>query len=81
MALEERLMNYATIPDPLKEQIAGFSQPTELRDQAGFVLGVFTPVIRRAPGEPEDTLEELEQALTEPGGYTLEEIWRELGVR
>jgi len=74
-------MNHAVIPDPLKSQIAGFSGPTELRDQSGCVLGVFTPAIRRLPGEPEDTLEELEAALAEPGGSTLEEIWRELGAK
>lgn len=74
-------MNHAIIPDPLKVHIAGFSAPTELRDQAGCVLGVFTPAFRRYPGEPEDTLEELEAAAAEPGGFTLDEIWRELGVK
>ncbi|MBA3482086.1 MAG: hypothetical protein H0T51_09755 [Pirellulales bacterium] len=74
-------MNHVIVSDPLNVNITGFAQPTELRDQSGYVLGVFTPVIRRAPGEPEDTLEELEAAANEPGGYTLEEIWRELGVK
>ncbi len=74
-------MNHAVIPDPLIPHIVGYSGPTELRDQSGCVLGVFTPAFRRAPGEPEDTLEELEAALAEPGGFTLEEIWRELGAK
>jgi len=74
-------MNQAIIPDPLTVHIAGFTGPTELRDQSGCVLGVFTPAFRRHPGEPEDTLEELRAAAAEPGGYTLEEIWRELGVK
>jgi hypothetical protein len=74
-------MNHVIIPDPLKTHIAGFSGPTELRDQSGCVLGIFTPAIRRLPGEPEDTLEELRATVAEPGGYTLEEIWRELGAK
>jgi hypothetical protein len=75
------IMDHAIIPDPLSTHIARFSGPTELRDQSGCVLGVFTPAIRRAPGEPEDTLEELEAAFNEPGGKTLEEIWKSLGVK
>jgi hypothetical protein len=74
-------MDHVIISDPLSVDLTGFSTPTELRDQAGCVLGVFTPAIRRLPGEPDDTLEELEAALAEPGGYTLEEIWRELGAK
>jgi hypothetical protein len=74
-------MNHAIIPAPLTSHIAGFSQPTELRDETGCVLGVFTPAIRRTPGEPEDTLEELRAIVAEPKGYSLEEIWRELGAK
>jgi hypothetical protein len=74
-------VNQVTITNPLHVDITGFSQPTELRDLSGCVLGVFTPAIRRLPGEPEDTLEELEAAAAEPGGYTLDEIWRELGAK
>lgn len=74
-------MHHAVIPDMLTSQFTGLSEPIELRDKSGCILGVFTPAIRRAPGEPEDTLEELEAAFNEPGGRSLEQIWRELGVR
>ena len=74
-------MDQVTVIDPLSVNITSFCGPTELRDKSGSILGVFTPAIRRYPGEPEDTLEELRAAAAEPGGYTLEEIWRELGVK
>jgi hypothetical protein len=74
-------MDHTIIVDPLHVDITGFCRPTELRDPSGCVLGIFTPAILRHPGEPDDTLEELRAAAAEPGGYTLEEIWRELGVK
>ncbi|HMP08143.1 MAG TPA: hypothetical protein PJ982_17480, partial [Lacipirellulaceae bacterium] len=73
-------MDHAIIPEPLKAHIVGFSGPTELRDQSGCVLGVFTP----APRTPTDiplTLEDLDAAAAEAGGKTLGEIWRSLGVQ
>jgi hypothetical protein len=74
-------MNHVIITDPSNVNITQFSQPTELRDPSGYVLGVFSPAKRRAPGEPDDALEELEATASELGGYTLEEIWRELGAK
>lgn len=74
-------MNQAIIPDPLTVHIAGFSGPTELRNQSGCVLGVFTPAVQRPLLEPEFSVEELRAIVAEPGGCTLEEIWRELGVK
>ncbi len=74
-------MNQAIIPDPLTVHIAGFSGPTELRNQSGCVLGVFTPAVQRPPLEPEFSVEELRAIVAEPGGYTLDEIWRELGAK
>jgi hypothetical protein len=74
-------MDHAIIPDPLKDHIAGFSGPIELRDQSGCILGVFTPAKHHVPVEPELTLEQVRAIVAEPGGYTLEEIWRELGAK
>jgi hypothetical protein len=74
-------MDHAIIPDPLKAQIVGFSGPTELRDQSGCILGIFTPAARRLPGEPETSLQDLRAIVAEPGGYALADIWRELGVK
>lgn len=74
-------MTRITIPNSLGEQFVGVVDQAELINESGQRLGIFVPAIRRAPGEPEDTLEELEAAANETGGSTLEEIWRELGVR
>jgi hypothetical protein len=72
-------MDHATIPDPLKVNISQFSKPTELRDQAGEVLGVFIPAICWSRGDW--TLEELEAALIEPGGKSIDEILQSLGSK
>jgi hypothetical protein len=76
-------MNHTIISDPLNVNITQFSQPTELRDKSGCVLGIFTPANRAASQEPEPelTLEQLRAIVAEPGGYSLQEIWRELGAK
>lgn len=74
-------MDYAIIPDPIKVHLVGISQPIQLRDQSGCVLGVFTPDPGQAASVFPFTLEELDEAAAEPGGKSLEEIWRSLGAK
>ena len=69
-----------TIPNLMKAQFTS-PGPTPVVDEAGFPLGVFLPNARTLPGEPFWTREELDEAFNEPGGSTLEEIWKSLGVR
>jgi hypothetical protein len=73
-------MDHAIISDPLNVDLTAFTQPTELRDPTGSLLGVFTPAARSNINVP-FTLEELNEAAAEPGGRTLDEIWRSLGVK
>jgi hypothetical protein len=73
-------MNSAIVSDPHKVNITEFSQPTELRDPSGCVLGFFTPAMRLNVGDY-FTKEELDEAAAGPGGRTLEEIWKSLGAK
>jgi hypothetical protein len=73
-------MNPITIPDQLKPQFA-LPGPIPVLDEAGSQLGVFLPTAKNLPGEPYWTREELEAARNEPGGCSLDEIWKSLGVK
>jgi hypothetical protein len=73
-------MSQITVPDPMKSQFSS-PGPIPVFDEAGKSLGVFLPNTQTLPGEPFWTLEELEEAANEPGGRTLDEIWRELGAK
>jgi hypothetical protein len=60
----------------------------ELFDPGGHLIGYFTrPDVREAsPAEYDKiksplTEEEVQRRLVEPGGTTLDEIWKRLGVR
>ena len=72
-------MKHAVIPDPLSVDISRFSQPTELCDQSGQILGVFIPAICWSSGDW--TFEELEAAFNEPGGKSTEEILQSLSAK
>lgn len=55
-------------------------------DEKGHPLGEFNPVPvwddnAIVPWDPSITKEELDRRAAEPGGVTLDEIWRKLGVR
>lgn len=69
-------MNHVIIADPLRVELTGFTEPTEFRDQSGRVLGVFIPAVCWSRGEW--TLEQLEVALNEPGGRSVDEILQSL---
>ncbi len=73
-------MNSAVVPDPHNVNLTQFSQPTELRDSSGCVLGFFAPASSSSLGDY-FTKEELDEAAAEPGGKTLEEIWKSLGAK
>jgi hypothetical protein len=73
-------MNSTTVPDPQNVNLTQFSQPTEIRDSSGCVLGFFTPASDPSLGDY-FTKEELDEAAAEPGGRTLEEIWKSLGAK
>ena len=73
-------MEGITIPNLLRGQfvVAG---PTKLFDESGHPLGLFLPQARRLSPDELWTREELDEAYNEPGGVTLEEIWKSLGVK
>jgi hypothetical protein len=73
-------MDGITIPDPLKGQFA-VAGPTKLFDESGQALGLFLPAARRLSPDDLWTREELDAAYNEPGGNTLDEIWKSLGVK
>lgn len=54
--------------------------PVELVSEQGTPIGTFTPG-PICPWDPTLTHEEIERIANEPGGCTLDEIWRELGVK
>jgi hypothetical protein len=73
-------MSRITIPEILKSQFSA-AGPAQVFDEAGTPLGLFLPSAQSLPGEPFWTREELDEAFNEPGEYTLEEIWKSLGVK
>lgn len=73
-------MDPITIPNLMKPQFT-LPGPIAVQDESGVPLGIFLPNATAMPGEPYWTREELEEACNEPGGYTLEEIWKSLGVK
>jgi hypothetical protein len=73
-------MSQITVPNGMKDQFA-LPGPIPVFDESGKSLGVFLPNTQTLPGEPFWTLEELEEAANEPGGRTLEEIWKSLGAK
>ncbi len=79
LSQRNRFMNQAMIPDPLRVHIAGLSEPTELRDETGRVLGVFIPAICWSRGDW--TFEELEAALNEADGRSVDEVLHSMGAK
>jgi hypothetical protein len=72
--------------DPnLKAWLNGLNEKVELRDEAGQLVGVFLPAedylkYLYATVKIPFTPEEMERRRQEPGGRTLAEIWKRLGV-
>ena len=73
-------MSQITIPNMMKDQFS-LPGPISVVDEAGKSLGLFLPNTQTLPGEPFWTLEELEAARNQPGGHTLDEIWKTLGAK
>ena len=73
-------MTPITIPDQMKPQFV-LPGPIPVLDESGSQLGVFLPTAQTLPGEPYWTRAELDEACNEPGGFSLEEIWKSLGVK
>ncbi|MCC6494516.1 MAG: hypothetical protein IT424_16015 [Pirellulales bacterium] len=55
--------------------------PTKLFDESGQPLGLFLPQSQRLSPDELWTRGELDAARNEPGGVTLEEIWKSLGAK
>jgi hypothetical protein len=73
-------MSQVIVPNLLKAQFTS-PGPIQVIDESGKSLGLFLPGTQTLPGEPFWTREELDEALNEPGGKTLDEIWKSLGVK
>ena len=75
-------MNRIAVDSVAASQLQGLILPVEIVDETGKTLGRFIPsreVLERdqCPYTPE----ELEEMRNEPGGCTLEELWKSLGVK
>ena len=73
-------MTRITIPDPLASQFQELSVPAALFDAAGNCLGHFVPQRESVDDHCPHSSEEIERLRREPGGRTLPEIWKSLGV-
>jgi hypothetical protein len=68
------------IPDELAAALDRATGPVALKTQSGRTLGRYTPE-PLCPWDPTLTPEEAERIANEPGGCTLAEIWKRLGVK
>jgi hypothetical protein len=70
----------------MRRLLRSVKEAVELVDEKGHPLGEFIPEPvwdenAIVPWDPSITKEDLDRIAAEPGGKTLEEIWRDLGVR
>lgn len=76
-------MTAITIPASIKPLFGQVSEPVSVQDEQGNVLGFYTPM---RPATKEDyewarkqfTLEQIEDARREPGGFTTKEVLEHL---
>ena len=72
-----------TTDQELRERLGGLTETAELFDESGRSVGFIVPARSVPLVRPEDrcpyTPEELAEMRAEPGGQTLDEIWKELG--
>jgi len=79
-------MSKLILSDELRAQVNGDDAPSEVCDVSGNLIGYFVSPKRfaqyqKAIEECEEAhLDELDRISQEEGGYTLKEIWKELGV-
>lgn len=64
----------------LPAKLATLTEPTDILDETGRKLGRFTPE-PFCPWDPTLTPDEADRIADEPGGCSLAEIWKRLGVR
>ena len=76
-------MSRIIVDAALLSKLVGVHQPVELCDEAGRLVGRFTPAIVLPPSalEPRVTEEELRRRLAAGGGRTLAEILADLEGR
>jgi hypothetical protein len=72
------------LDEALRAKLNGLSEPLEVRDETGRIVGHFLPAaiyeqllyaVERVPFAPE----ELARRRAEPGGGPLADLWRRLG--
>ena len=68
-------MTQIMIEEVMQKKLRSLMQPIELVDEAGHVLGTFTP---RSSREPQITEEELERREQETESFSTDEILRHL---
>jgi hypothetical protein len=68
------------VDEAMRAKLAAATKPIEFRDTEGHTLGRFTPG-PICPWDPALTLDDIDRIADEPGGGTLQEIWRELGAK
>jgi len=74
-------MSKITLTDEMLSRLAGVKEKLELRDEWGNLIGYFEPSLVKGGWGP-FSAEEVEAASRQTGpGKTLDEIFREAGVR
>jgi len=79
-------MSKLVVTAEMRQLLRSVTEPVYLVDEKGHPLGEFTPEPvwddnAIVPWDPSITKEDLDRIAAEPGGKTLDEIWRDLGVR
>jgi hypothetical protein len=66
------------------EVLRSLREPTDIVDSGGQVVGRYSPrqpAEPLCPWDPDFTVEDAERIYQEGDGTTIEEFWREMGVR
>jgi len=79
-------MSKVTVTAEMRSFLEKLKETVLFVDEKGRPLGEFIPGPEwdenaLIPWDPSITKEDLDRIANEPGGKTLEEIWRDLGVR
>jgi hypothetical protein len=76
-------MTQVTINDLIRQTLDQFSEPVELIDASGRLIGQFLPASSLPISRPSDNCpiseEELQRIRSQKGGRPLAEIWKDLG--
>ena len=70
-----------TIPEAVKQFLSTITEPSQLVDRSGLVLGSFTPSRVLDKREPQISREEIQRRLQDRGGRPLEAILADLESR